>query len=234
VKQEIEKTLQQVGRVGRAMRLWRDSGAFASLVPALANISEGTLLSLEAIPPPANTRSDRAMQRLIALFAELSPRDAERALRDLRFSNKDVAWVGSVLRGWDALHSEMLVALTAYAPPTDTVLRRWAGITGRTRARSVWRLAAARAAASAALGLPAPDARVLASAYRRAMRVAFRDPVEVGDLAVDGHDLQSAGIVAGPSMKVVLSRLLDFVLEDPARNVRDQLLARAAAIVREL
>src|SRR6185312_6799265 len=62
------------------------------------------------------------------------------------------------------------------------------------------------------------------SAYRRAMRIAFRDPVETGDLAVDGDDLLAAGIPAGPEMKAVLDQLLRYVLEDPARNTRDALM----------
>ena len=59
------------------------------------------------------------------------------------------------------------------------------------------------------------------------MRIAFREPVEIGDLAVDGDDLLAAGVPAGPGMKTVLEHLLAFVLEDPARNTRDALLARA-------
>ncbi|HEX6814886.1 MAG TPA: hypothetical protein VF102_04385, partial [Gemmatimonadaceae bacterium] len=55
------------------------------------------------------------------------------------------------------------------------------------------------------------------------------DPVEIGDLAVDGDDLLSAGVPAGPEIKRVLERLLDDVLEDPARNTRAALLARVAS-----
>lgn len=234
VKQEIEKTMEQVDHAGHAFRLWKSSGALASLIPSLSGLSDVTLGALDRIPRDVTTRSDRAMQRLIVLFADLSPRDAERTMRDLRFSNKDVAWVGSVLRGWSALEGEMQAALASAAPPTDAVLRRWAGMTGRTRARSVWRLAATRFAAQRALGLAAPEPGPIASAYRRAMRIAFRDPVEVGDLAVDGDDLQMAGLPSGPAMKTVLARLLDYVLDDPARNVRGVLLERAAAIARDL
>jgi tRNA nucleotidyltransferase (CCA-adding enzyme) len=169
------------------------------------------------------------MQRIIALMADLAPRDAERALHDLRFPNKTVAWVGSVLRGWTAIGDDVRRALSEPTGPTDASLRRWAGTTGRTRARAVWRLTAVRFAAERSLGKPAPSANAVASAYRRAMRIAFRDPVEIGDLAVDGDDLLSAGVPAGPEIKRVLERLLDDVLEDPARNTRDALLARVVS-----
>jgi len=231
VKQEIEKTMQQVRYAGRAIRLWRESGALAALVPALADVSDVTLRSLDLLPPPRNdAKPDREMQRIVALVADLAPRHAERALRDLRFSNKTVAWVGSVLRGWNAIGDDVRRALSQPTGPTDAALRRWAGTTGRTRARAVWRLGAVRVGAERALGKPAPTANAVASAYRRAMRIAFRDPVEVGDLAVDGDDLLSAGVPAGPGIKTVLERLLDDVLEDPARNTRDALLARVATL----
>jgi tRNA nucleotidyltransferase (CCA-adding enzyme) len=161
-------------------------------------------------------------------MADLPPRDAEWALHDLRFANKTVAWVGSVLRGWTSIRDDVRQSLSGDTRPTDAELRRWAGTTGRTRARSVWRLGAVRFAAERELGEPAPPAGAVASAYRRAMRIAFRDPVEIGDLAVDGDDLLSAGVPAGPKIKTVLERLLDDVLEDPARNTREALLARVA------
>lgn len=231
VKQEIEKTMQQVRFAGRAMGLWRESGALAAVVPALADLSDVTLRSLDLLPPPRNdAKPDREMQRIVALVADLAPRDAERAMRDLRFSNKTVAWVGSVLRGWTAIGDDVRRALSEPKGPTDAALRRWAGTTGRTRARAVWRLTAVRFAAERELGEPAPSAAAVASAYRRAIRIAFRDPVEIGDLAVDGDDLLSAGVPAGPEIKRMLERLLDDVLEDPARNTRDALLARVASL----
>jgi hypothetical protein len=62
------------------------------------------------------------------------------------------------------------------------------------------------------------------------MRIAFRDPVEIGDLAIDGDDLLAAGVAAGPEIRAVLERLLDDVLDDPARNTRDALLARVPGV----
>jgi len=56
------------------------------------------------------------------------------------------------------------------------------------------------------------------------------DPLTRGDLAVTGDDLKAIGIPAGPAIGRVLGGLLDWVLEDPARNRRDQLLERAASL----
>jgi len=52
-------------------------------------------------------------------------------------------------------------------------------------------------------------------------------PLRRGDLAVSGQDLIAAGIPAGPAVGQVLERLLAQVVDDPALNERDALLARA-------
>jgi tRNA nucleotidyltransferase (CCA-adding enzyme) len=53
------------------------------------------------------------------------------------------------------------------------------------------------------------------------------DPLTVHELAVSGDDLQAAGVPAGKAMGGILRRLLDEVLEEPWRNTREHLLARA-------
>jgi hypothetical protein len=64
--------------------------------------------------------------------------------------------------------------------------------------------------------------------YRRAVRIAYRDPIQVSDLAVDGDDLREAGIPPGPLLGMILHALLEVVLADPAANTRERLLAEAA------
>jgi tRNA nucleotidyltransferase (CCA-adding enzyme) len=55
---------------------------------------------------------------------------------------------------------------------------------------------------------------------------ASGDPLSLKDLAVRGDDLIAAGVRPGPEVGDLLAQLLDHVLEDPARNTREQLLAR--------
>ena len=228
VKQEIEKTMEQVARPSTAFRLWRSSGALAALVPALAGVSDLTLASVDALATPrGGGHPERRINRITALFAEGSPRDAERAMKALHGSNTDGSWMREVLERWHKLEAPLRGALGGGTPPSAEQVRRWVALTGRLRVGSVMRLAAARFAAERAAGRPAPEAKAVADLYRRMSRAAFRDPVEVGDLAVDGDDLRTAGIPAGPEMGKILHRLLEWVLEDPARNKRDALLARA-------
>ena len=70
--------------------------------------------------------------------------------------------------------------------------------------------------------------------YHEALRVAFRDPVEIGDLAIDGDDLRAAGIAPGPALGRVLALLLEDVLSDPGRNTREWLIPRAHELYQQL
>jgi tRNA nucleotidyltransferase (CCA-adding enzyme) len=123
----------------------------------------------------------------------------------------------------------MKETLMAPETPTDAVLRQWAGRTGRIRLAPVLRIADAYWWAERKLGRPAPSAARVASIYRRAVRVAYRDPVEVSDLAVNGDDLREAGI-QGKRLGEALRGLIAWVVEDPSRNSREALLRRAMEV----
>ena len=64
------------------------------------------------------------------------------------------------------------------------------------------------------------------------LKVAFRDPIELRDLAVDGEDLKKAGIAGGRELGRILQALLQRVLEDPARNTTDWLLQEGVRLYR--
>ena len=231
IKQEIEKTMEQVERPSRAFALWRDSGALATLIPPLAAVPDADLAAIDAAPRPIGgpRASERRLTRLVLLFLPLRPADATRVLTALRFSKSDVAWIAALVERWSLLGSAISEALTA-APPADADLRRWVARIGRTRVRAFLRLAAARWDAARAAGQPAPEPARVKKLARRAITIAFRDPVEVSDLAVDGDDLRRAGFVPGPLLGKILSALLAWVLDDPARNVPDRLIAQAIAL----
>jgi tRNA nucleotidyltransferase (CCA-adding enzyme) len=53
---------------------------------------------------------------------------------------------------------------------------------------------------------------------------AAQSPLSLKDLAITGDDLLAAGVRPGPDVGTALQRLLQEVLEDPARNSRDTLL----------
>jgi tRNA nucleotidyltransferase (CCA-adding enzyme) len=61
----------------------------------------------------------------------------------------------------------------------------------------------------------------------RAIEAERESPHRLSDLAVNGSDLIDIGFREGPALGAALARLLDEVLDDPATNDRDALLARA-------
>jgi hypothetical protein len=79
----------------------------------------------------------------------------------------------------------------------------------------------------------APEPTRVLSVYRAAVRAAYRDPVEIADLAIDGDDLVAAGIASGPQVGKILRALLAIVIDDPARNTRDELMAAAKRLSQE-
>jgi tRNA nucleotidyltransferase (CCA-adding enzyme) len=244
VKQEIEKTIDQVPQASLTFRMWRDAGAFASLVPELAHVSDVALAAIDAICRPgaaaelatvsdrARGRADQRRQlRLALLFAELTPDDAERTLRALRFSNAQVASIAHLLRSWHTLGAAMASALQSSIPPAAQI-RRWAAVAGRPAFPLLIRLADARWAAERTNGGNAPLASTVRSFYAQGIRTAYRDPIAIADLAIDGDDLVAGGIAPGPALGQILTALRDAVLEDPSRNTRDTLLDLARQLSR--
>jgi tRNA nucleotidyltransferase/poly(A) polymerase len=227
VQQEIVKTMSQVALPSGAFGMWRDSGAMAELIPGMARITDIQLRALDHLRRPLLSRRPQRLQtRLAALFAAAAPGTVLPTLKSLRFSNADVAWVGGLADRWHQMGREMKQQLMREEPPADAVLRGWAGKAGRTRLAPLLRIADAYWWAEREAGGAAPTRSRVQSAYRRAIRIAYRDPVEVSDLSVNGDDLLRIGIT-GKRLGETLRTLLGFVLEDPSRNKPEVLLERA-------
>jgi tRNA nucleotidyltransferase (CCA-adding enzyme) len=238
VQQELEKTMNQVRCPSSALELWRESGALAVLLPDLADQPPEAFRAADHIALPEATARDelaatRRVNRLTTLFLGVSAPVARRALLDLRFSKRHVSWIGDLVERWSELEPRMTAAIAGgRVDLPGAELRRWVARIGRTMVRDFLRVTVARwrarsaSNASSLLG-QAPGL------YRRLVRIAYRDPVAIGDLAVDGNDLMEAGIPGGPRLGATLQRLLELVLEDPTRNQRDVLLLAARDPVEE-
>jgi hypothetical protein len=229
VKQEIEKTVEQVRLPSIAFGMWKRSGALKVLVPSLAGITQTELRALDHLRRPIlSRRPQRKIARITALFCAARPGTVLAAVQALRFSNADTAWIAGIAQRWHNMGREMKNTLMQPDAPSDSTLRRWAGEAGRTRIAPLLRIADAFWWAEREAGKPAPSASRVASVYRRAIRIAYRDPIEIVDLAVNGNDLIEIGIV-GKRLGEVLRSLLQVVIDDPSLNTREELLRRAAA-----
>jgi tRNA nucleotidyltransferase (CCA-adding enzyme) len=136
------------------------------------------------------------------LLSALLLDDAAPVLRRLRASNAEVERAAAIARG-------------PAEPAAGDVraVRRWLSSVGAA-ADDLLELYAIRA------GSPAAWTEPVAAVRDR------RDPLTRGDLAISGRDLQALG-ASGRRIGELLGALLDRVLDDPALNTPDALLALA-------
>lgn len=228
VQQEIVKTLEQVDTPSVAFRQWRSTGAFAALIPALADVSDVTLSTVDALcrdGASSRTTPQRTVNRLAALFVNQPPHAVNIALQSLRFSKHDIAWSVAMAERWHRLGAELERALAGEEALRDSEVRRLLSRIGRLHLGGFFRIAAARWSALREARVPAPAGEKVRALYRRLARSRFSDAIEIGDLAIGGDDLRAAGIAPGPIYAKILQSLLDLVLELPARNTPQALLA---------
>jgi poly(A) polymerase/tRNA nucleotidyltransferase (CCA-adding enzyme) len=136
-------------------------------------------------------------------------------LRRLRIGTRDIATITNLVRqhmfGYDAAW-------------TDAAVRRFIGRVGEPALDDLFAL---READNSASGVDEPPSGGLDEL--RARIAAEREaPIAQRQLAVDGNDLQAElGLGPGPRIGSLLDRLLEAVIDDPARNERETLLAMA-------
>ncbi|HXT15520.1 MAG TPA: CCA tRNA nucleotidyltransferase [Gemmatimonadaceae bacterium] len=225
VKQELDKTMEQVRRPSTALLHWRETGAFRTLVPQLADVSEQTLRIADyAAMPGVPRRPARRAIRFAALLSELSGREAAKVMTNLRSSKHEIHAVEALVDRWRSFGGDLRDLLSRAAPPSDAEVRRSVARVGRLHLGAFMRLASA---AWCAEGGGAPGQAAVGSLYRRMLRAAFDQPVDIGSLAIDGDDLRGVGIQPGPALGKILQALLDVVIDDPARNTADWLLQEA-------
>ncbi len=245
VKQEIEKTMDQVRFPSQAFAKWRDSGALATLIPSLTNVTNRQLRPLDHLRRPILPgRPARRITRIAALFSAVPGVSVRRILKELRFSNRETEWLAILIERWQQLGPSMTRALLdieeecardpwADRTPPSGLLRTWAASAGRTRLAPLLRLADAFWWAAREAGEPAPYKQTVAAVYKRAVRIAYKDAIELADLAIDGSELTKLGF-QGPEVGVTLRRLLDAVINDPVLNSRERLLKLAKELAEDL
>ena len=236
VQQELVKTMEQVAKPGGAFRLWRDTGVLAALIPSLSGLGDIALATLDHLARDGSggrVLPQRTSNRVAALFLDVAPERVRDAMTALRFSKHDTNWAVALADRWHALGPLMASAVEAGAP-SDADVRRWLGRMGRLHAGAFLRVADARWCALREAGMPAPSAAARRAVYRRLLRARFTAAIELGDLAIGGDELRSAGIPAGPIYAKILNALLEHVLDAPARNTPEALLAELPLVVAAL
>lgn len=231
VQQELVKTMQQVEKPSVSMRWWRESGALRTLLPVIADAPDDRFEALDFLPRgEGDEEPGRTLDRLAMLFFGTDPAAVRPALGALKCSNAQQGWITALAKSEREIGGTV-DAVLAERVPTAAEVRRWVAAVGRMRSMSFFGLVSARWHARLAHEPREAVSQRLVELRTMAGHAAFHEPVEVGDLAVTGEDLMRVGVTSGPEVGVMLRRLLNFVLDDPARNQRELLLRRVTVDV---
>ena len=166
------------------------------------------------------TRAEKAGEGTFYGHAELGAKLADALLARLKFANATREHIVHLIREH----------MFDYQPGwSDAAVRRFVRRVGREHIAELFDLRMADALGN---GTRDPDTRKLEVMASRINRVlAEATALSVRDLAVDGAAVMHAlGLESGPEVGRVLERLLEQVLDEPALNTREQLLARLPAM----
>ena len=240
-----------VPRPSVALRLLAETGVLAVVLPELAacvgvaqnrhhrlDVFDHTLLACDLVSPAfprvrlATLFHDVGKPAAKAFRAEkgdfvfhghdrTGAATAEARMRALTFSNDEIAAVATLVR-------EHMFRFASDLTPR--VVRRWIARLAPVAPRDALRLSLADWQATGLDFRVDPTTRRLLRMVRRIE--VERPPLRVQDLAVGGKDLIALGLAPGPEFSRILAALLDWVLDDPARNEREGLLKRAALLIR--
>lgn len=171
------------------------------LVHAWREVGAASVWMPELVESPQIVEPVRARDPVVLTAALSSP--VPEVLRRLKASNAEIARADAIARGPLAPES---------AEPVT--VRRWLSRVGGAAADLI-HLAEIRGGRLPEWAGAVAESRARAEAISRAQ------------LAVTGDDLLAAGIPPGPELGRLIDKLLEAVLEDPARNTKDSLLALA-------
>lgn len=205
----------------RAIQLLRRTGILATTLPELDSLPRASLeRALGALDAVVLLQPGHERLALAALFGTIPPAALSSLLARLNIGRHDI----------DAVVALAAAASCAYDPTWgDADVRRYMGSLPAELLDDLLALRTARASGETEAQL---ERRLQ---HRIAGQRAAASPLRLGDLALDGRDLQvTLGIPEGPAIGIILGRLLADVIEEPALNTRPTLLSRAEVAIDEL
>lgn len=228
------------GEPARALRLARDTGVLIAFLPEFGD-AIGYDLGSERQPAPLDEHlflvaealadADAALAvRLAGLLHDLGKPEADRTGADhAALGAKIASGLLRRLRYPTRLRQRVVAIVREHAFRTEG---DWAGAPARRFLALhgdglAFDLAEHKVADLAAKHVPQGELE-RALALQGALEAERASAHRIQDLELDGSDLIELGFAESPELGAVLRSLLDAVIDDPARNEREYLLARAA------
>ena len=222
-----------------ALRLARDTGVLVALVPQFARVvgydtgtaRQGTTVDEHTFAVVENAPAVLPV-RLAAFLHDLGKPEAdETEEKHADVSARIANDVLARLRYPTRLRRHVVAMVETHSFPLEEVdelfARRFLREHGRELAHDLVALKDADLRAKTVAAWELEDSARL----RTLLEQQAEQPHRLADLAVDGADLLELGYCEGPLLGTALSKLLDEVVEDPARNRREWLLERAKELV---
>jgi tRNA nucleotidyltransferase (CCA-adding enzyme) len=233
---ELSKLLLGEHRV-KALRLARDTGVLTAIIPEFAaaigfdtqsarqgrTLDEHVFAVVGEAPPSLPVRLAALLHDLGkphvpgAVHAAEGARIADTVLERLRYPTR--------------LRRYVTQLVAAHAFPTEGVDALFARRLLRRHGEELARDLVAHKRADLRSKNVDPVEHEQAARLETLVEQESAQPHRLADLAVDGADLIGIGYTEGPALGRALETLLDEVVEDPARNEREHLLARAKELL---
>jgi tRNA nucleotidyltransferase (CCA-adding enzyme) len=216
--EELRKMLE-TRQPSRALAIAERTGIMKLILPALVEGFEAWKTTGKDVVAHWLARTDAAPAdaRLASLVAELAPAEAAN-----RLDRAAVKRIADVLRALKFSNEEIAVASVVAATAGASLVKEWTDVDARKLLSDV-----TRAHAKAAAAFWRADG-VIDLANRADTILARGDALHTNELAVTGNVLMTElQMKPGPLLGRLLVTLLHRVLDDPALNTREQLLAIA-------
>jgi poly(A) polymerase/tRNA nucleotidyltransferase (CCA-adding enzyme) len=171
--------------------------------------------------PRTRAWSDKTKQWTFYGHDVVGARMTKKIMERMKFPTKMIETVVKLVR-WHMFFSDT-EAITLSA------VRRMVANVGKDH---IWELMDVRVADRIGTGRPKESPYRLRK-YRSMVEEAMRDPISVSMLKINGEKIMKVGnITPGPIIGLVLSALLEEVLEDPKKNTEEYLEKRAVELIK--
>ena len=219
-KVSVERIQEEFNKILRAkytsnsLRLLRETNVFSVFLPEIYNIKKEDFASL--IFQISYIPRERIDLKLTILFSYIYEKEKSvekiiNILKRLKYSNKIVESVSHLVEVYN---------FDEHSLNTKTKIRHFIKDIGKDYITDVLSLKKAVTENSSNPSLKEIEK------LKKEIEIILKEnqPLSLKELAIKGDDLLAIGFQAGPTVGIILKKLLDIVLEEPNKNKKEELL----------